>query len=66
MKINKTRYENAKKQINKLQKFRKVIEDWDNALKDCPFKEHVTAIDIADDGSVKMECASPRGVPVTK
>lgn len=60
MKINKARYDNAKNQIRKLQKYRKIVEDWDKAVKDCPFKEHVTAVDIAADGSVKMECESPK------
>lgn len=65
MKINKARYENAKKQIAKLNKYRKVVDDWEKALKDCPFKEHVTAIDVKEDGSVKMECNAP-GATVTK
>lgn len=65
MKINKTRYLNAKKQITRLQKFRKVVDDWEKSLKDCPFKEHVTAIDIADDGTVTMECQT-NGATVSK
>ena len=55
MKITKARYLNAKKRIRDLQKFKKVIDDWDNAVKDCSFKEHVTAITIKD-GAVRMEC----------
>ncbi len=58
MKITKARYDNAKKKIRDLQQFKKVIDEWDNAVKDCPFKEHVTAITIKD-GNVKMECESP-------
>lgn len=59
MKITKARYDNAKKRIRDLQKFKKVIDDWDNAVKDCPFKEHVTAITIKD-GTVKMECETAK------
>lgn len=55
MKITKTRYLNAKKKLNDMQKFQKVVEDWENAVKDCPFKEHVTAISMKD-GAVKLEC----------
>lgn len=55
MKITKARYNNAKKRLRELQKFRKVVEDWDNAVRDCPFKEHVIAISIKD-GAVKLEC----------
>ena len=54
MKITKARYDNAKKRIRELQKFKKVIEDWDNALKECPFKDHVTAI-TTNNGTVKFE-----------
>lgn len=54
MKITKARYDNAKKRIRDLQKFKKVIDDWEQALKDCPFKEHVTAI-TANNGTVKFE-----------
>lgn len=57
MKITKERYESARKKLREMQKFRKTVEDWDNAVKDCPFKEYVTAISIKD-GVVKLECES--------
>ena len=67
MRINRTRYTNAKKQLRKLLKYRRVVEAWDNAVNDCPFREHVTAVDISEDGVVKLECETvSQGEPATK
>lgn len=54
MKITKTRYENAKKKMKEMDSYRKVITQWESALKDCPFKDQVTAI-TSNNGTVKFE-----------
>ena len=54
MKITKARYEAAKKKLLDVQKFRKIVEDWENAVRNCSYKEEVTAVTIKD-GSVKLE-----------
>jgi|GEM_PF-2666465 DNA integrity scanning protein DisA with diadenylate cyclase activity len=54
MKITKTRYENAKKKLKEMEQYRKVITQWETALKDCEFKDHVTAI-TSNNGTVRFE-----------
>jgi hypothetical protein len=54
MKITKARYKAAKKKMLEMQKHKQVVEDWNNAVKDCPMKDQVSAISIKD-GVVKLE-----------
>ncbi|MCH9724512.1 MAG: hypothetical protein K0U86_06370 [Planctomycetes bacterium] len=54
MKITKTRYEAAKKKLLEMQKHKQVVEDWNNAVKDCPIKDQISAVSIKD-GVVKLE-----------
>lgn len=58
MKITKARYDSAKKKLRALQTFQKIVDDWNNAVKDCPFKEHILAISIKE-GVVTLECENP-------